>query len=43
VTKALGELAQRGLVVWTGSDWLLAGEPPTELDDVASLQIAGVS
>jgi CRP/FNR family transcriptional regulator, cyclic AMP receptor protein len=43
VTKALGELAQRGLVVWTGSDWLLAGEPPSELDDVGSLTIAGVS
>jgi CRP/FNR family cyclic AMP-dependent transcriptional regulator len=43
VTKALGELAQRSAVMWTGSDWLLTGEPPSELDDVGSLTIAGVS
>jgi len=43
VTKALGELAQRGAVVWTGTAWLLPGEPPSELEDVGSLQIAGVS
>jgi CRP/FNR family transcriptional regulator, cyclic AMP receptor protein len=43
VTKALGELAQRGAVIWTGSDWLLPGEPPSELDDVGSLTIAGMS
>jgi CRP/FNR family transcriptional regulator, cyclic AMP receptor protein len=43
VTKALGELAQRSAVVWTGEDWLLPGEPPDELDDVGSLTIAGVS
>jgi CRP/FNR family transcriptional regulator, cyclic AMP receptor protein len=43
VTKALGELAQRSAVIWTGSDWLLPGEPPDELDDVGSLTIAGVS
>jgi CRP-like cAMP-binding protein len=43
VTKALGELAQRGAVIWTGSDWLLPGEPPSELDDVGSLTIAGIS
>ncbi|MBV9415777.1 MAG: Crp/Fnr family transcriptional regulator [Solirubrobacterales bacterium] len=42
VTKALGELAQRGAVIWTGSDWLLPGEPPSELDDVGSLTIAGI-
>lgn len=43
VTKALGELAQRSAVIWTGSDWLLPGEPPEELDDVGSLTIAGVN
>ena len=43
VTKALGELAQRSAVVWTGSDWLLPGDPPDELDDVGSLTIAGIS
>ena len=43
VTKALGELAQRGAVIWTGRDWLLPGEPPSELDDVGSLTIAGLS
>jgi CRP/FNR family transcriptional regulator, cyclic AMP receptor protein len=43
VTKALGELAHRSAVIWTGSDWLLPGEPPDELDDVGSLTIAGVS
>jgi CRP/FNR family transcriptional regulator, cyclic AMP receptor protein len=43
VTKALGELAQRGAVIWTGSDWLLPGEPPSELDDVGSLPIAAMT
>ena len=43
VTKALGELAQRSAVIWTGSDWLLPGEPPAELDDVGSLTIAGIT
>jgi CRP/FNR family transcriptional regulator, cyclic AMP receptor protein len=43
VTKALGELSQRGAVVWTGSDWLLPGDPPSELDDVGSLTLAGIS
>jgi CRP-like cAMP-binding protein len=43
VTKALGELAQRGTVMWTGSDWLLPGEPPSELDDVGSLTIAALT
>jgi CRP-like cAMP-binding protein len=43
VTKALGELAQRSAVAWTGSDWLLSGDPPTELDDVGSLTIAAIS
>jgi CRP/FNR family transcriptional regulator, cyclic AMP receptor protein len=43
VTKALGELAQRGAVIWTGTDWLLPGEPPAEFDEVSSLSIAAVS
>jgi CRP/FNR family cyclic AMP-dependent transcriptional regulator len=43
VTKALGELSQRGAVTWTGNDWLLPGEPPEELDDVGSLSIAGMT
>jgi CRP/FNR family cyclic AMP-dependent transcriptional regulator len=43
VTKALGELAQRSAVIWTGNDWLLPGEPPDELEDVGSLSIAGVT
>lgn len=43
VTKALGELAHRGALIWTGSDWLLPGEPPAEFDEVTSLSIAAVS
>jgi CRP/FNR family cyclic AMP-dependent transcriptional regulator len=43
VTKALGELAQRSAVVWTGTEWLLPGEPPAELDDVGALTIARAS
>ncbi len=43
VTKALGELAQRSAVIWTGTDWLLPGDPPAELDDVGSLAIAALS
>jgi CRP/FNR family cyclic AMP-dependent transcriptional regulator len=43
VTKALGELAARSAVVWTGTDWLLPGDPPAELDDVGSLTIAGAA
>jgi hypothetical protein len=40
VTKALGELAAREAVVWTGTDWHLPGEPPAELDALGSLTIA---
>jgi len=29
--------------VWTGTDWLLPGDPPAELDDVGSLTIAGAA
>jgi CRP-like cAMP-binding protein len=43
VTKALGELAERSAVIWTGRDWLLPGDPPCELDGVGSLSIAGIS
>ncbi|MBV8945649.1 MAG: Crp/Fnr family transcriptional regulator [Solirubrobacterales bacterium] len=43
VTKALGELAHRGAVVWTGTDWLLPGAPPSELEDLGSLTIAGLA
>jgi hypothetical protein len=39
VTKALGELAQRSLIVWTGTHWLLAGPPPDELDAVGPVSI----
>jgi CRP/FNR family transcriptional regulator, cyclic AMP receptor protein len=43
VTKALGELAARSAVIWTGADWLLRGEPPAELDDLGALTIAGAA
>jgi CRP/FNR family transcriptional regulator, cyclic AMP receptor protein len=39
VTKALGELSDRAAVIWTGEDWLLAGEPPAEFDEVGSLSV----
>jgi CRP/FNR family cyclic AMP-dependent transcriptional regulator len=39
VSKALGELAERSAVVWTGEHWLLSGDPPTELDAVGSISI----
>lgn len=39
VTKALGELAGRSLVAWTGADWLLTGAPPAELNAVGSVAI----
>ena len=42
VTKALGELAQRGAVTWTGREWRLGGEPPTELEDVGPVTIAAL-
>ena len=40
VTKALGELADRSIVRWTGTDWLLTGQPPAELDGLGSIPIA---
>jgi hypothetical protein len=43
VTKALGELAARSAVVWTGTDWLLPGDPPDELDGLGSLTVAGAA
>jgi CRP/FNR family transcriptional regulator, cyclic AMP receptor protein len=39
VTKALGELAERSAVIWTGEDWLLVGDPPDELGSVAPVQM----
>jgi CRP/FNR family cyclic AMP-dependent transcriptional regulator len=39
VTKALGELADRSAVVWTGADWLLTGSPPAELSAVGSVTV----
>jgi CRP/FNR family transcriptional regulator, cyclic AMP receptor protein len=39
VTKALGELADRSAVTWTGADWLLTGGPPAELDAVGAVAI----
>ena len=40
VSKALGELAGRGAVTWTGDAWLLAGRPPAELDEFGAISIA---
>lgn len=42
VTKALGELAERSAVIWTGDDWLLLGDPPDELGTVARVQMPAV-
>jgi CRP-like cAMP-binding protein len=39
VTKALGELAERGFVRWTGEDWLLCGGPPVELEEIGSISL----
>jgi CRP/FNR family transcriptional regulator, cyclic AMP receptor protein len=39
ITKALGELAQRSAVIWTGTDWVLPGDPPAELDELGALMI----
>ena len=40
VTKALGELADRSLVVWTGEHWLLTGPAPVELEELGSVALA---
>jgi CRP/FNR family transcriptional regulator, cyclic AMP receptor protein len=40
VTKALGELAESGLVTWTGEYWLLSGSPPAELEALGPMSIA---
>jgi hypothetical protein len=37
VTKALGELAERSLLTWTGEYWLLSDTPPAELEALGSL------
>lgn len=39
VTKSLGELADRGLVRWTGKEWLLTGDPPTELQELGAVSV----
>jgi CRP-like cAMP-binding protein len=39
VTKALGDLAERGAVSWTGEAWLLAGVPPAELNAFRSMSL----
>lgn len=41
VTKALGELADRAAVLWTGQDWRLPGDPPAELQVVGSVSVSG--
>jgi len=40
VSKALGDLAARSIVVWAGQHWLLTGQPPTELAEVGSFSIS---
>jgi hypothetical protein len=37
VTKALGELADRSLVIWTGEHWLLSETPPAELEALGAV------
>jgi hypothetical protein len=36
VTKSLGELAERGMVRWSGDSWVLAGPPPRELGELGA-------
>jgi CRP-like cAMP-binding protein len=43
VTKALGELAERSLVTWTGEHWLLSETPPAELEALGSVPEVGAS
>jgi CRP/FNR family transcriptional regulator, cyclic AMP receptor protein len=40
VTKALGELAERHALMWTGEDWLLPGDPPPELSEMGSVAVS---
>ena len=40
VTKALGELADAGAVVWGSGHWVLSGEPPLELQAVGSVSVS---
>jgi CRP-like cAMP-binding protein len=40
VTKALGELAERSAVLWTGEDWLLPGDPPAELEELGHVTLS---
>lgn len=43
VTKALSELADSGVVRWTGETWLLTGERPLELETLGSASLLGRS
>ncbi len=40
VTKALGELAERSALRWTGSTWLLSGDPPVELQHLSPVSVS---
>jgi CRP/FNR family transcriptional regulator, cyclic AMP receptor protein len=38
VSRALGELAERGIARWDGDHWLLLGDPPAELSMLGSVK-----
>ncbi len=40
VTKALGELAERSAILWTGESWVLPGDPPAELEEVGAVSVS---
>jgi CRP/FNR family transcriptional regulator, cyclic AMP receptor protein len=40
VSKALGQLAERGSVTWSDDAWLLAGNPPAELGELGNGALA---
>lgn len=40
VSKALGELAHEGKILWTGEAWRLTGEQPGELGEVGAVSIS---
>lgn len=43
VTKALGELAERSVALWTGDYWLLTGRPPSELKAIHPVSVGSAS
>jgi CRP/FNR family cyclic AMP-dependent transcriptional regulator len=43
VSKALGELADRGLVAAVRDGWLLSGQPPAELSAVGSVSLSAAA